>query len=157
MAMNYAGEFTPEITADYLKRLQQPIIEQGAVSVGRARGEALRRGMAGDPFEALRVGAAEAGTQRALADTGANLAFNVAGMQQQERYGKEQLASQQQFSAAEAEKSRQFEAQQAQITRDYQAALQRAQRHAERRAFWPNLIGGMVSTGAGVYAGKKLG
>ena len=150
-------EYTPEINADYLKALQRPIIQQGAVNVGRARGEALRRGLEGDPFESLRVGGAINNTANSLTDTTADLAFKTAGVAQQERYGKEQLASQQAFSSAEAEKSRAFQERMQIMEQNYKAAMQRASERAQRRSFWPNLIGNVVSTGAGIYTGKKLG
>jgi len=149
-------EYTPEINADYLKALQRPIIQQGAVNVGKARGEALRRGLEGDPYEALRVGGAVNNTANSLADTNANLAFQTAGVAQQERYGKEQLASQQNFSAAENEKTRAFTERMKIMEQNYQAAMARASERAQRRSFWPNLIGGVAATGAGIYAGKKL-
>ena len=149
-------EYTPEINAEYLKALQRPIEQQGAVNVGRARGEALRRGLEGDPFEALRVGGAINNTANSLSDTRANLAFQTAGVAQQERYGKEQLASTQQFNAAEAEKDRAFKERMTIMEQNYRAAMQRAQDRAQRRSFWPNLIGNTVATGVGMYAGKNI-
>ena len=156
MAMNYGGEYTPEITQDYLKTLQTPILAQGAQDVGRARGEALRRGMAGDPFEALRVGAAQRTMNTNLSNANANLGFQVAGVAQQERVGVENREDAQTFQSVEREKQNAFSERMAQIQRDWEAQMQRAKERAEKRSFWPNLLSGVVSTGAGIYAGKKL-
>lgn len=149
-------EYTPEITDEYLKNLQRPIIQQGAVDIGKARGEALRRGMTGDPFEALRVGAAQNTMNTNLAGTNANLRYNVAGLQREERMGTENFNRQSAFTSAEAEKERAFTARMAAEQRAYQEALERAQERAQRRSFWPNLISNVASTGAGIATGKWL-
>lgn len=151
---NYAGEFTPEITQNYLQNLQRPIQQQGAVDIGKARGEALRRGMAGDPFEALRVGAAQNTMNTNMSNTNANLGFQVAGVAQQERMGNENRASQQAFSAAESEKDRVFQERMAVQQRNYEQAMQRARDRMQRRGFWPNTIGNIASTAAGFGVSK---
>jgi hypothetical protein len=145
----YAGEYTPEVTQNYLKSLQQPIQQQGAVDVGQARGEALRRGMAGDPFEALRVGAAQNTMNTNMANTNANLAFNVAGQAQQERVGKENLQSQQTFQDTEQQKQNAFATQQAAVQQQYALQLAKYQQKQQQNQFWPNLISNVVGYGAG--------
>lgn len=151
-----AFEYTPEITQDYLKQLQRPIQQQGAVDVGRARGEALRRGMAGDPFEALRVGAAQNTMNTNLANTNANLNFQVAGLQREERMGTENFNRESAFRSAESEKDRAFQQRMIQQQQEYAKQLENARRHAANRAFFPNLVSNIISTGAGAYLGKKI-
>lgn len=149
-------EYTPEINADYLKSIQRPVIQQGNVAVGQARGEALRRGLEGDPFEALRVGGAVNNTNNRLTDMNADLAYKTAGLQRDERMGLENFNRTTAFQSAEAEKDRQFKERMAVQERAYQDAVRRAQERAQRRSFWPNLISSTVSTGAGMYLGKKV-
>lgn len=151
-----AFEYTPEINAEYLATLRRPIEERGIQAVGRARGEALRRGLTGDPFEALRVGSAEAGTQRALADTEAGLAYNTAGLRREERLTGEQRA----YESAEAEKARQFQEKMAATMFNYQNALEASKRLYEKqqneRSFWPNLLSSTASMAGGMAIGKRL-
>jgi len=151
-----AFEYTPEITQDYLDRLNKPILQRGTQLVGQARGEALRRGLEGDPFEALRVGEAQTQTTNALADTNANLRYGVAGMQREERMGTENFNRETAFKSAESEKDRAFQERMTIMQQNYQAALQRAQERAQRRSFWPNLIGNTVSTVGGIAIGKRI-
>jgi hypothetical protein len=151
-----AFAYTPEINAEYLKSMQRPVVQQGNVDVGRARGEALRRGLEGDPFEALRVSGAVNNTSNRLTDMNANLAYNVAGLQREERMGTENFNRTTSFQAGEAEKDRQFKERMAVQERAYQDAIRRAQQRAQRRSFWPNLISNVAATGAGAYLGKKI-
>ena len=72
-----AFEYTPEINADYLTQLKQPILDRGTQQVGQARGEALRRGLTGDPFESLRVGAAQNSMNQGLVGAESKLAYRL--------------------------------------------------------------------------------
>lgn len=155
--MAYAGEYTPEITTNYLANLQKPIEERGIQNVGRARGEALRRGLTGDPFESLRVGTAINNTSNELTNANNNLAYNVAGLQREERMIGEKNA----FESAEAEKQRKFQEQMAVMQNNYANNLLASQRQWAKQDnaanFWPNLLGNTVSLAGGVAAGKYLG
>ena len=155
--MGYAGEYTPEITQNYLQSIQRPIQQAGAIGVGQARGAALRRGMAGDPFEALSVGAANNTMNTNLADANNNLAFNVAGQAQQERVGKEAQASNQAFTADQASQNRAFQEQMAATQNEYKKAMLRAKQNYQQDQFLPNLVGDVGGYVAGRGLAKVLG
>lgn len=147
-------EYTPEITQDYVRRLQQPIKQQGAIDIGKARGEALRRGMSGDPFEALRVGAAENTRDTNLANTASDLQFKIAGLQRDERLQNTNWARESAFKTAEAEKERDFQARMQNQQLEYAKALEKARRREAQRSFFPNLIGNMLGFGLGSQLGR---
>ena len=125
-----AFEYTPEINADYLTQLRQPILDRGTQQVGQARGEALRRGLTGDPFESLRVGAAQNSMNQGLAGAEAGLAYNTAGLRREERL----IGEKNTYESAEAEKQRKFQAQMAETQGNYQWMLQKMQNDASRGA-----------------------
>lgn len=152
-----AFEYTPEITQGYLDELNRPIMQRGAQQVGQARGEALRRGLTGDPFEALKVGEAQNSMNTNLASTNANLRYGIAGLQREERMGTENFNKESTFKSGEAQKDRDSQERMANIQREYQAAFQRAQERSQKRSFWPNLIASTVATGAGFALGGPLG
>ena len=149
-----AFEYTPEITADYLTQLKRPIEERGVQQVGQARGEALRRGLTGDPFESLRVGSAQASTNRDLTGTEANLAYNTAGLRREERMVGEKNI----YESAEAEKQRVFQEKMSATMFNYQNALQASQnlynKQQNQRSFWPNLLSSAVGYGTGAAVGN---
>lgn len=169
MAQNFqynpsAFEYTPEINANYLSILQRPIRQQGQMDVGAARGEALRRGLTGDPFESLRVGAAKNTMNTNLTDTSNNLAYQGAGLQRQERMGVEQFGRESQYQSTEAQKSRDFQQQMAQIQQEYQKQLLKYQQKLSHQDTWSNFGGdllgfglGAATGGLGGVLGKKLG
>ena len=144
------GEFTPEINEDFYNRLSRRISERGAQDVGRARGEALSRGLTGDPFEASAVGSARSATSNELADLDANLSYNVAGLQRQERLGKEQRGYQvedRDLGFAESVKNRDFQERMARLGYDQQRDMEALQ---NRRAYQ----GAIANAGVGI--GKSL-
>jgi len=110
---NGPQEFTPELSEELLAGLRRGVEKRGARQVGLARGEALERGLTGDPFEAAAVGGARAETGRELSDLASQFAYRRAGLQREERMIGEQRGYQtgerearQEFVSAEAEKDR---------------------------------------------------
>lgn len=144
-----AFEYTPEINVDYLTQLRQPILDRGTQQVGQARGEALRRGLTGDPFESLRVGAAQNSMNQGLAGAEAGLAYNTAGLRREERL----IGEKNVYTSAEAEKQRKFQEQMAQTQGNYQWMLAKMQQDSARgtanASGWGTALGG-VATGAAI-------
>jgi len=153
-------EYTPEISEAYLKARQRPVERAGTAAVGKARGESLRRGLEGDPFEALRVGAAERGTREQLGDIESGLAYQGAGLRREERMGYEKFGRESEFEAGESAKTRAFQQQMAELQFSYDKQLAQMQydlqQKASKRAFWPGLATGIVSGAAGMATGKYL-
>lgn len=126
-------EYTPEITEDYLQSVLRPNREATAQNVGRARGEALRRGLEGDPYEALRVGAAQRTGALGEQDTRANLAFGVAGMRRDERVGEEKFTRESEWTSGESEKGRSFQERMAERQHQYAQEMAKLQSDLARR------------------------
>lgn len=98
-------EYTPEMTQDFFKSLARPIEEQTRSNVGKARGEALRRGLEGDPFESLGVAKARTEGSNQLADLWSGISMQGAGMARDERLTGEGRA----WQSEEAQKNRDFQ------------------------------------------------
>jgi hypothetical protein len=73
------------MTEDFYKSLARPINEQTDANVGKVRGEALARGLEGDPFESLGVASARNSGTNALSDLWSNISMQGAGMAREER------------------------------------------------------------------------
>lgn len=142
-------EYTPEITEDYYDTLSRKIQQRGDADVGRARGEALARGRAGDPFETSAVGMSRAGTSQELGDLYAGLNWNVAGLQREERLG----GVERDFQAGEAEKERGFRETMAKRGYDFQNDFANTQnRRSQQAALWQIPLGA-GSKALGAWAG----
>ena len=155
----YMREFTPELTEEFYKRLAKPIQEQTAQNVGLARSEALSRGLEGDPFEAIGVGAARTGGARSLGELYAGLGMQGAGMAREERLGETERGwkageteKQRGWESQEAEKLRAFQEKMAQETynrqRDYEALMNRRKYQSE---LWSGL-GQLAGSGLKSFA-----
>ena len=163
MADFYGGEFTPEITGEFLKRLQSQYRQNADIGIGKARSSALSRGLSGDPYEALATGAVEGESQRGLSDQYANLAMKVAGMNQGERmtkqgqrYNTSERIGSQDYASKEAELSRQNQLKLAKMQYDFQQGM-----YEDMQPSWLESLGSAglnaLSQGAGTALGKRWG
>lgn len=153
-------EYTPEITEDYLQSVLRPNKEATDQAVGRARGEALRRGLEGDPYEALRVGAAERTGALGAQDTRANLAFNVAGLRRDERMGEEKFTRESEWTSGESEKGRAFDERMQIMQNQYGREMARLQSDLARRKdpySWSKAFTRIGQNAAASGAGALLG
>jgi len=162
-------EFTPEVTEDFYKRLAGRIEQRGARQVGQASEESLARGREGDPYEAVLKGAARSSTGRELSDLDADLAYRVAGLNREERLGKEGMAWQSEESEKGFNRQQQLSLQLARMRQDWEGdQASTANRREQQSAMWqlPLQVGGTVAgayfggpmgAAAGGAAGKKLG
>lgn len=166
MPTNYAGEFTPEVTNDYLSRLEQAYAKTRDVNAGQARGSALARGLEGDPTEAIGVLGAQNQYAQSVGDSYSDLAMKVAGLQRDERltdegnlYKTGEREATQSWQSAEADKQRSFDER-------MQAAELAYRRDVERkknRTNWGSVLGGLGGAAIGGFvpggslAGASLG
>ncbi len=120
--MSLPFEYTAEINEAFYQKLARPIKAAGATDLGQMRGSAVERGITGDMWE----GAAEAGirnnTANKLSDLNADMGFNIAGLQRDERLTKENRAfttsertASQDWNSGEAAKGRTFQEYMAQL------------------------------------------
>ncbi len=96
---SYPQEYTPEMTEEFYKSLARPIEERTNANVGRVRGEALARGLEGDPWESLGVASTRDRGTNALSDLWSNISMQGAGMARQERLAGEERESSQGFQS----------------------------------------------------------
>jgi len=141
-------EFTPEFNEDFYKSLSRPIEERTASDVGRARGEALARGLEGDPFEASGVNNARNTGSNQLADLWSGINMQGAGMAREERLTGEGRT----YESGEAEKGRQFQSVENEKLRSFQAQMAELDRANQRR-----MNRGNKSSGLGDIAGLAAG
>ena len=153
--MHFGQEFTPEITEEFRRKLARPIEERTAQGIGLARGEALERGLTGDPFEASAVGAARQGGAQSLANLEADLAYGQAGLQREERllgegrrYQTGEREASQLFGTGEGEKNRAFQERMARLGYDFEQGM----RDKENKFSW----GRAAETGLGLGAGALI-
>ena len=146
-------EFTPELSEDLYNTLSKRISARGESSAGRARSEALSRGLGGDPYEASAVGLARQGTQDELGALESGMAFDIAGLGRQERLGHEARGYQvedRDLGFKEAAKDRDFRERMAKMGMDWQGdQANTANRRSQQAALWqmPFQIGGAMAGG----------
>ena len=102
MPASMPKEYTDEMNQNFYESLARPIEERTNVNVGKARSEALARGMEGDPFESLGVASARNSGANQLGDLWSGIAMQGADKARQERMVGEGQA----FSSGEAQKTR---------------------------------------------------
>ena len=159
---NMPQEFTPEMNQDFYDSLSRPIQERTDANVGKVRGEALARGLEGDPFESTGVSAVRNSGSNALADLWSNINMQGADKARQERMvgeGQDWQAGQSQlgrdFQSAESEKQRSFQAQMSELDR----ANQRRMDRGNKSNGWGDIAGlaaGYFTGGIGAGLAKKM-
>lgn len=155
-------EYTPEMTQDFFNSLARPIEEQTSRNVGKARGEALRRGLEGDPFESLGVAKARTEGSNQLADLWSGISMQGAGMARDERltgegrdWQSQEAQKSRDFMSTEAIANRQFAEHMANVGYDNIRSLEALQnRRGYQTELWnkgaelvQNMFGGMTESG----------
>ena len=143
-------EFSPEITQDFYNAMTKRISDRGVTRAGQRRSEALSRNLGGDPYEASAVGLADQGTDQELNQFDADLNYRVAGLNRDERVGRETREDEQSFQSAEGDKDRAFRQRMAQLNMDWQGdQANTANRRSTQSAIWqlPIQAGGAVAGG----------
>lgn len=168
----YPQEFGPELTEAFYKKMARPIEERGKQRVGEVRGEALRRGMVGDPFEALGVSGARGQTSQELSNLYAGLGMEGAGRAREERLIGEGYEFQtgervgtQEFESEEAQKQRAFQENMARIYNQFrQDEAKTKYRRGYQEALWgvgasavSAMIPGIGPAVSGLFAGGGVG
>ncbi len=144
------SEFTPEITSDLYNTLSKRISQRGVTTAGQARSEMLARGLGGDPSEASAVGIARNNTNNELDSLDANLNYNVAGLQREDRIHQ----GDQDFSAAESAKDRDFRERMARMGYDWQGdQANTANRRSQQAALWQIPLGAAAKAGGAYFGG----
>ena len=151
MADMYPKEYTPELRQSFYESLARPVREQEALNVGRARSEALSRGLEGDPFEAASVGAARTAATNALSDLWSGISMQGAGMARQERLTGEAR----QYETAETEKARAYQTSENEKLRAFQAQMAELDRANQRRIARGSRggLGDIAGLAAGYFTG----
>jgi hypothetical protein len=149
----YAQEYTPELLGDFYSRLARPVREETLSNIGLLRGNLLKRGLAGTPMEALGTAYIQSAGINKLADLMANLQWQKAGWQRQERladigrrWQEEQSDIERKWRSQEAEKERAF--------RQRMAELQRKWEKEDRPNLFEQIAGKLVGD-AGMFALAK--
>ncbi len=146
-------EFTPELNEDLYNTLSKRITSRGETDAGRARSEALSRGLGGDPYEASAVGLARQGTQDQLGALDSDMAYKIAGLGREERLGHEQRGYQvedRDLGYAEDQKDRDFRERMAKMQQDWQGdQASTDNRRSQQAALWqtPFALGGAALGG----------
>lgn len=147
-------EFSPELNEDLYNTLAKRITARGVTQAGQARSEALGRGLGGDPYEASAVGLARQGTNDELGNLDADLAYRAAGLNRDERIGRENREDTQLFQAGESEKDRNFRETMAKRQMDWQGDQTNTEnRRGMQAALWQIPLGG-AAKGFGAWMGK---
>lgn len=141
--------FSQDLVDQYRKNLDRPIEEQGAQDVGKARSEALARGLSGDPFESSLTGAARQGTQAQLAGVNSDLAWKMAGL----THGDAQQQKGWDFQAGQNDQDRALSRERMQMERDQANAAEQGGLFSGLGSIAGGILGGPI--GAGI--GKSLG
>lgn len=149
-------EFTPDMTREVLNSILGPIQQRGEARRGRARGEALSRGLEGDPYESSAIGLADATTSQEEGKAISDFNYNLANLGREDRqrgesrgWQVEDIMRSQGFQSSEADKDRAFR----------QMLSREANEQAEKNStneLWGTAIGGL-SMAAGSALGGPIG
>jgi len=151
-------EYTPEMTQNFYESLSRPIEERTRLNVGKARSEALARGMEGDPFESLGVASARNQGAQQLGDLWSGISMQGADKARQERMTKEgrdwqttENAEAREWQSQEADAGRAFQEKMTQTNYDNSVGmLNRNNRNAYQSEIWNTLAG--IGKGAAMSA-----
>lgn len=148
------AEYTPEINQDYLANLLKGVDTEAAAQRGRARSEALARGLEGDVFEASAVGAVDSAALNEKSALKSDLAFKMAGLNRDERLMGQQRDWQvedRNFAATQREADRRLQEKLAVMGFD-------AARDSAESGLFGDIAGGIIGAGGaalGGYLGRK--
>jgi len=115
-------EYTPEMNKNFFESLARPIEERTNLNVGKARSEALARGMEGDPMEALGVASARNQGAQQLGDLWSGISMQGADRAREER-----------MRNTEREDTQAFGAEQSKLGRDWQSGENIAGRNFQEK------------------------
>lgn len=154
--MAYAGEYTNEITQDYINSLSRNIKNKGRSSEASARTEALNRGLEGDPYESLSVSSARNNTANELSDLESNTAWNVAGLQRQERLTEEDRTAMQEYNDKVRSEQYAQDKEMLRLQNQYQKELLKYQKKLNKKSFG-SYLGDFASNLGSTAAGYAIG
>lgn len=126
----YPPEYTPEMDKAFYDKLSRPIEERTNLNVGKARSEALARGMEGDPFESLGVASARNAGANALGDLWSGISMQGADRAREERMRNTEREDTQAFGAEQAGLGRDWTSGESKLGRDWTSG-----ENAEARRF----------------------
>jgi len=121
----YTGiEYTPEVLGDFYKRLARPIELGTQQNIANFRRQALQRGLTGTPYESLGTASLSSAGTQSLSDLWANLNWQKAMAQREERLGQQNKD----WQALQTQLGREWQSQEAQKQRDFQRRMAELQR-----------------------------
>lgn len=128
MTSQFASEFTPELSQDYLARLLNDNVNEEAAGVGRARQEGESAGLVGQASTGSRLAAVEDDFNRNANDAVGKFNLDVAGKQYGERMTDEERA----FQDTERQKQDDFQREMTVLGYNAQGAARNAQNRANK-------------------------
>ena len=124
MANKYSMEMTPEVGQEYLASRLREIGLEGRQAAGQATAGAMARGLGGQAAYGSQMGQVQEGISAQREKTLGDYAYNVAGLQRQERLTDEERA----YQSSEKEKDRAMQEKLAQMGYAWQSGEGEAQR-----------------------------
>ena len=149
MANQYAPEFTPELSSDYLQSLLNPINEEERQNVGAARREGAAGGLAGTAAEGSRIGQALFGGEQQKQSAVSNFNLDVAQAKRGERLTSEDEA----FKDTERQKQEAFQQSLTEMGYAHENAIAAGQKHAAEQGAIFGGITNLASAGIGGFFG----
>ena len=149
MANQYAQEFTPELSSDYLQSLLNPINEEERQNVGAARREGAAGGLAGTAAEGSRIGQAIFGGEQQKQSAVSKFNIDVAQAKRGERLTSEDEA----FKDTERQKQEAFQRSLTEMGYAHEDAIAAGQKHAAEQGAIFGGITSLASAGIGGYFG----
>ena len=146
MANQYAPEFTPELSSDYLQSLLNPINEEERQNVGAARREGAAGGLAGTAAEGSRIGQAIFGGEQQKQSAVSKFNIDVAQAKRGERLTSEEEA----FKDTERQKQDAFQKSLTEMGYAHENAIAAGQKHSAEQGA---ILGAVTSLASGVSGG----
>lgn len=117
----YPPEYTEEMNKNFYESLARPVEERTNLNVGKARSEALARGMEGDPFESLGVASARNQGAQQLGDLWSGISMQGADRAREERMTNLNREDTQAYGAEQAGLGRTWQSGESKLGRDWQS------------------------------------
>lgn len=149
MPDNFASEFTPELSKEYLASLLNPIEQQEEANVGEARREGAAAGLVGLASIGSRIAGAEEAADRAKRSAIAGFNLDVATKKREERLTDEDRA----YRDTERQKTESFQESMAKMGYAFEASQNEGALNAAKNALPWGIAEGAVSAGIGGYFG----